>query len=58
MKTLMDTNEEVSRVAREMLLPVIGVWSLELRNFQLQLFSPFLKTAETILKVSISLLCY
>ena len=48
----MDANEEVSRAARDMLLPVIGVWSLELGNFQFQLFTPFLKTAETVLKVS------
>ena len=51
MKTLMDENEDVSRAGREMLLPVIGVWSLELGNFQSLLLAPFLKTIEDILKV-------
>jgi len=50
MKTLMDENEDVSRAGREMLLPVIGVWSLELGNFQSLLLAPFLKTVEEILK--------
>ena len=57
MKTLMDENEDVSRAGREMLLPVIGVWSLELGNFQSLLLAPFLKTVEDILKVSRNICC-
>ena len=49
----MDANEEVSKAAKEMLLPVIGVWSLELGKLQSQLFAPFLKSVESVLKVCI-----
>ncbi|XP_065064241.1 RAB11-binding protein RELCH homolog [Rhopilema esculentum] len=57
MKTLMDENEDVLRASREMLLPVIGVWTLELKNLQSQLLSPFLMTIRSILESATAKVC-
>eukprot|EP00794_Sanderia_malayensis_P019013 gene19013-20925_t len=50
MKTLLDSCESVSEVSRQMLLPVIGIWTLELGTLHTHLLTPLWDTVKSLLE--------
>ena len=52
MRTLEDPCEEVAFEAKQMLLPVVGIWALELGKLESHLLPALLNSLKGILQVS------